>query len=157
MRGTGKTPKRILKLDRRYQSVILARFINKVMLRGQRKTAEDLVYGALEIAEKKLEKTGLEIFETVIENGRPLMEVRSRRIGGANYQVPSEVSKDRSETLAMRWLIGFSRKGKGQTFAKKLAQEIIATYNKEGSVMKKREDTHKMAEANRAFAHFARF
>lgn len=157
MRGTKKIKRSIILPDRRYQSVLLTRFINKVMLRGQKKTAENIVYTALDITAAKLKKPALEVFEAALENCRPLMEVRSRRIGGANYQVPTEVIKERSETLAMRWLIDFSRKGKGKSFSEKLANEIIGAYNKEGAAIKKREDTHKMAEANRAFAHFARF
>lgn len=157
MRGEKKIKKHLFLPDERYQSLLVARFINKIMLRGQKETAKNLLYESFDLIEKQTKKDALEVFEQAIENAAPLMEVVSRRIGGANYQVPMEVVKERGQTLAMRWLIGFARKMQGKSFPEHLADELIAAFHKEGAVIKKREDTHKMAEANKAFAHFARF
>ncbi|MBD3427189.1 MAG: 30S ribosomal protein S7 [Candidatus Omnitrophica bacterium] len=141
--------------DPKYHSKLLGKFINMVMERGKKSIAEKIVYGALDVIKEKIaDKDPLEVFTQSIENGRPLLEVKSRRIGGATYQVPIEVKTDRGQFMAMRWIRDFARNQKGRPMKDKLADEILATYNKEGSTIKKREDTHKMAEANKAFAHY---
>jgi len=142
--------------DPKYGSIVVAKFINNLMERGKKSTAQDIFYSALEITAKELKKENpLEIFEQAIKNTSPLLEVKSRRVGGANYQVPYEVKGKRKEVLSMRWIIGAARKGKGKEMAKKLAKEFMDAYNNTGEAVKKKEDTHKVAEANRAFAHFA--
>lgn len=157
MRGRAKFKKRIIKVDEKYQSLILAKFINKINLRGQKDTAKKIVYEALDIVKEKTKKDPLEVFELSIKNASPLLEVRSKRIGGATYQVPMEVRADRKVTLAMRWIINAARDRQGKSMEEFLAEEILNAYNKTGFAMTKRENMHKMAEANRAFAHFARF
>ncbi len=146
----------IVEPDIVYNSPKLAKFINNVMLNGKKETARKSVYKAFDIIK---EETGnpnpLEVFDTAIKNASPLVEVRSRRIGGANYQVPREVRPERRTALAMRWIINAARSKKGASIDKKLAEELIAASKNEGAAVKKREDTHKMAEANKAFAHFA--
>lgn len=144
-----------IKPDQKYGSVLVAKFINKVMLSGEKSVARQIVYKAFENIEAKLKKPALEIFETVIKTVAPQLEVKSRRIGGATYQVPREVRGERKETLAIRWLILASRSGKSKPMAEKLADEIIAAMKGEGLAIKKRNDTHRMAEANKAFAHFS--
>jgi small subunit ribosomal protein S7 len=148
--------KNIVEPDIIYNSQKLAKFINNIMLHGKKETARKSVYKAFEIIK---EKTGnpnpLEIFDTAIKNAGPLVEVRSRRIGGANYQVPREVRPERRTALAMRWIIGAARSKKGAPIHEKLAEELILASKNEGIAVKKREDTHKMAESNKAFAHFA--
>jgi len=146
--------KNIITPDLRYNSLLVARFINKLNFRGKKIVAEKIVYKAFDIIREKTKKEPLEVFIKAIENVRPLLEVRPRRVGGATYQVPVEVPQVRSETLAMRWILQFARERKGASMHQKLAEEIISAYNKEGPAIKKREDTHKMAEANRAFAHY---
>ncbi len=141
--------------DRKYQSPLVASFINKVMERGKKTVAEKIVYGALETAEKKLGKPALEIFEAAINNAGPQLELRSRRIGGANYQVPFEVRSGRRTTLALRWIIKAARGVKGKPMVQKLTEELINAFNNTGAAVKKKQDTHRMAEANKAFAHFA--
>lgn len=142
--------------DKVYNSEKLARFINYVMLDGKRITAQKVVYKTLEVIK---EKTGnpnpLEVFDMALKNASPVMEVRSRRVGGANYQVPREVRAERRLQLAMRWIITAARDKKGVSMDKALSEELLAAYNNEGFAIKKRDDTHKMAEANKAFAHFA--
>jgi small subunit ribosomal protein S7 len=140
--------------DSEYNSEAISRFINTVMLDGKKDIARKVVYDALEIL-KKDEKDPIETFETAIRNVSPLMEVRSRRVGGANYQVPREVPQQRRVSLAYRWLINAARAGKGKPMAQKLAHEIIQAANNEGSAIKKKEEMHRMADANKAFAHFA--
>lgn len=140
--------------DLQYQSDAIARFINTVMWDGKKDTARKLVYGALDKI-KAQEKDPLETFETAIRNVSPLMEVRSRRVGGANYQVPREVPQQRRVSLAYRWLINSARNKKGKPMAEKLASEILLAANNEGEAIKKKDDMHRMAEANKAFAHFA--
>lgn len=146
----------IVEPDIVYNSPKLAKFINNIMLNGKKETARKSVYKAFDIIK---EETGnpnpLEVFDTAIKNASPLVEVRSRRIGGANYQVPREVRPERRTALAMRWIINAARSKKGAPIHKKLAEELIAASKNEGAAVKKREDTHKMAEANKAFAHFA--
>lgn len=142
--------------DVRYGSVEVERLINYIMLRGQKETARKIVYGAFEII--KNDKDGgdpVEIFNTALRNAGPLMEVRSRRVGGANYQVPREVRPERRLALALRWIIGSARGQKGVPMHKSLAAELLLAAKEEGAAVKKKEDVHKMAEANRAFAHFA--
>ena len=148
--------KKVVEPDIVYKSQKLAKFINNVMLNGKKETARKSVYKAFDIIK---EKTGnpnpLEVFDTAIKNAGPLVEVRSRRIGGANYQVPREVRPERRTALAMRWIIGAARGKKGAPIHEKLAEELILASKNEGAACKKRDDTHKMAEANKAFAHFA--
>jgi len=140
--------------DPKYSSVLVTKFINGLMQRGKRSLAERIFYNALEIAEQRSGKNGLDVFNKAVENVKPQLEVKSRRVGGANYQVPVEVRPERQQALAIRWLVGFSRARSEKTMADRLANEILAAYENEGSAIKKREDTHKMAEANKAFAHF---
>lgn len=150
------TNRNIVGADMHYNSEKLSKFINVIMWNGQKNTAQKIVYGAFEIIK---EKTGnpnpLEVFDLAIKNSSPLIEVRSRRIGGANYQVPREVRKERQQALAIRWIITAARSVKGKPMAEKLADELILASKNEGSAVKKRTDTHKMAESNKAFAHFA--
>ena len=148
--------KKELSPDPLYGSLLVEKLTNQLMWSGKKSTARRAVYGALEDIKKKTKtENPLEIFEKAIENISPQLEVRSRRVGGANYQVPVEVRSQRKLTLAMRWLIAAARSGKGKPIAQKLSAELIAASKKEGMAYKKKEDTHKMAEANRAFAHFA--
>jgi len=140
--------------DSQYNSEAISRFINTVMLDGKKDTARKVVYDALDII-KKGDVDPLETFETAIRNVAPLMEVRSRRVGGANYQVPREVPQQRRTSLAYRWLINAARARKGKPMAQKLADEILLAVNNEGSAIKKKDDMHRMAESNKAFAHFA--
>ncbi len=156
-RDPRKVEKRILKPDAQYHSILVAKFINKVMLDGKKSLAQKLVYGAIEEAGNKTQKPGLEVFETAIKNISPVVQVKSRRIGGATYQVPMEVKGDRRLHYAFMWLRDAARSRKGMSFDKALATEIVDAYNNVGTAIKKREDTHKMAEANKAFAHFARY
>ena len=146
-----------VKPDIQFGSVEVERLINYIMLRGQKETARKIVYAAFEEIKNAKEGGGdpLEIFNTALQNAGPSMEVRSRRVGGANYQVPREVRPERRTALALRWLITAARKQKGQPMFKSLANELMAAAREEGDAVKKKEDTHKMAEANRAFAHFA--
>jgi small subunit ribosomal protein S7 len=142
--------------DIRYKSERLEKFINNVMLDGRKETARKVVYTALDEIKKQVEdKDPLEVFEEAIRNVGPSVEVRSRRVGGANYQVPREVRPERRQALAMRWIITAARAKSGAPAAKFYAEEILAAANNEGAAVKKKEDTHRMAEANRAFAHFA--
>lgn len=143
--------------DATFDSVYVAKLINYVMMRGQKETARGIVYGAFDEIRNAKEGGGdpVEILETAIRNAGPQMEVRSRRVGGANYQVPREVRPERRTALAFRWIITAARKHKGVPMHKALAQELMAAAKEEGAAVKKKEDTHKMAEANRAFAHFA--
>ena len=142
--------------DPKYGSVRVEKFINSVMWDGKKSTARAVIYDALDIIKEKTKtENPVEIFETAIRNVGPQMEIRSRRVGGANYQVPIEVRPERRLALAMRWIRDAARKGKGKPMHLKLADELIAASKNEGSAIKKKEDTHKMAESNKAFAHFA--
>jgi small subunit ribosomal protein S7 len=155
MRRPIKKPHKISP-DLKYNSVRVEKFINSVMWDGKKSTARAVVYDALEIIrEKQKTENPVELFETAIRNVGPSMEIRSRRVGGANYQVPREVRPERKQALAFRWILLAARGAKGKPMAEKLATELIAAANNEGSAIKKREDTHKMAESNKAFAHFA--
>lgn len=141
--------------DAKYRSVLLGKFINMVMQRGKKTLAERIVYQSLNIVAEKAGKTDiLEIFQKAISNTRPVVEVKSRRVGGATYQVPVEIQAERGATLAMRWIRDFAMSRKGKPMHEKLAQEILDAYKGEGQAVKKREDTHKMAEANKAFSHY---
>ena len=141
--------------DPKYKSALLGKFMNMIMERGKKSLAEDIVYGALDVLKSKIkDRDPLEVFKQALENVRPLLEVKSRRIGGATYQVPIEVRLERGQFMAMRWIRDFARGQKGKPMKTKLADELFSAYNREGAAMKKREDTHRMAEANKAFAHF---
>ena len=140
--------------DPKYNSLILSKFINTLMLKGKKSLAENIVYGALDIMQAKTKADPLEVFNQALDNVKPLIKVVSRRVGGANYQVPTEVTSANAQTLAFRWIIGYARKRTEKTMTERLAAELLAAYKKEGASVKKREDTHKMAEANKAFAHF---
>ena len=143
--------------DRVYQSVQVQRLINRVMLNGKKQIAERLVYGGMENAAKKLKVDNpLDVFEQALKNVQPHMETRSRRVGGANYQIPFEVKGQRQSHLTLMWFVAAARARKGMSMQDRLAAELMDAYNNQGAAVKKREDTHKMAEANRAFAHFAR-
>ena len=156
-RGHKKIKKREILPDSKYQDVRVAKFINYLMLRGKKSLAAEIVYAAFDIVAQKTGKKPLEVFEKAIENAKPLLEVRPTRIGGATYQVPYEVPEARGFTLALKWIIAAARSKKGKAMQEKLAEELLAAYNNEGAAVKKKLDTHKMAEANRAFAHYARF
>jgi len=141
--------------DRKYNSFLIAKFVNRIMKNGKKTVAERIVYTALDKAEKQTKKPALEFIDAVIENAGPQVELRSRRVGGANYQVPYEVKADRKISLALRWIIEAAQKTKGKPMSEKLFTEMMSAYNNEGNAIKKRNDTHRMAEANKAFAHFA--
>jgi small subunit ribosomal protein S7 len=142
--------------DIKYNNVRVEKFINSVMWDGKKSVARKVVYDALEIIKDKAKvEDPIEIFETAVRNVGPAMEIRSRRVGGANYQVPREVRPERRQALAFHWILLAARAGKGRAMAERLADELIAASNNEGTAIKKREDTHRMAEANKAFAHFA--
>ncbi len=143
------------KADPKYNSILVGRFVGHLMKRGKRSVAEEIVYEAFDIIHQRVKKGGLNVFEQAIKNVSPLMELKGRRIGGANYQVPVPVSGDRRITLAMRWILEAARARKGKKMSEKLADELLDAMNKTGAAIKKREDTHRMAEANKAFAHFA--
>lgn len=150
-----KAEKRIMAPDLVYSSLVISKLVNQIMRRGKKIAARKIVYGAMDIVKEKTKKDPMEIFDLAIKNATPLLEVKSKRIGGATYQVPREVREDRALALAMRWIIGAARSKKGKPMAEKLAEELISASKNEGSAIKKKEDTHRMAEANRAFAHFA--
>ena len=146
----------MLKPDPRFNSKLLSKFINCMMWDGKKTVSMGIVYEALDqIAKKMKDVQPLEVFEGAINNVKPYVEVRSRRVGGANYQVPMQVNKRRQQSLAFRWLLGACRAQGGRPMSARLADELMAAYRKEGNAMKKREDTHRMADANKAFAHFA--
>lgn len=151
-----KATKRENKPDLKYQSLLLSKFINNVMKGGKKSIAQRIVYQALEILSQKGEVKALEIFNKAMENVSPLIEIKSKRVGGANYQVPYEVRGNRKEALAMRWILEATHKRKGHTMAEKLAQELAEAAKGEGEAIKKKENVRRMAEANKAFAHFAR-
>ena len=137
-----------------YNSKVVTRLINGLMIGGKKGTAEKILYGAFDIIKEKTGQEPIEVYEKALENIRPVLELKSRRVGGANLSVPVEVNDDRAQTLALRWLVNYSRLRSGKTMAEKLAYEIIDASNGIGGAVKKREDTHKMAEANKAFAHY---
>jgi small subunit ribosomal protein S7 len=140
--------------DYKFKDVLAGQFVNYLMRRGKKSRAEQIFYDAMDILTKKTGQPGINVFKKAMENVRPVLEVKPRRVGGATYQVPVEVRSDRSVALAMRWIISYTRQRGGRSMAEKLAEELLAASKNEGSSIKKREDTHKMAEANKAFAHF---
>ena len=147
--------KRPVAADPRYNSMLVAKFTNSLMLNGKKSLARRLLYDAMDVIESKVtDEEPLAIFETAMENVRPRVEVKSRRVGGATYQVPIEVRPERRNALAIRWIISFAKSRSGHTMSEKLAGEILDAYNNRGAAVKKRDDTHKMAEANKAFAHY---
>lgn len=150
-----EVPKRIVLPDPVYGSTTLTKFINAVMVDGKKSIAEGIVYGALEIIKQRTnDEDPIAIFNQALENAKPMLQVKSRRVGGATYQVPIEVAPATRRALAFRWIIEFARKRGEKTMIERLAGELIDCYNKQGSTIKRREDTHRMAEANKAFAHF---
>ena len=146
--------KRTIIPDHKFKDVILAKFMNRIMIDGKKSTSEKIVYGAFDLVSKKTDKSPIDFFHEALNNVKPNLEVRSRRVGGATYQVPVEVKSKRSQALALRWIIDASRKRKDKKMADKLFNEIYDAYQNKGSAIKKKEDTHKMAESNKAFAHF---
>jgi len=150
----GNVPKREVLADPVYGSKVVTKLINAVMLDGKKGVAQKIVYGAFDYVSEKTGKDALEVFEQAMENIMPVLEVKARRVGGTNYQVPMEVRPVRRQTLGLRWLVGYSRKRGEKTMLERIAKEIIDASNNTGASVKKREDTHKMAEANKAFAHY---
>lgn len=149
-----RAPKRTIAPDPQYADLLVSKLINLVMERGKKSMAQKIVYGAFNVVKEKAGKEPLEVFKQAVENVRPLLETKSRRVGGATYQVPVSVRADRGHTLALRWIRSYARERKGRPMYMKLAEEILDSYNKTGTSVKKREDIHKMAESNRAFAHY---
>lgn len=154
MSRKGQTPKRRIDPDVKYGDRILAKFISVIMRRGKKSTAERIIYGALTEIERKEKDDPIKIFKKALENVKPVVEVKSRRVGGATYQVPVEIKPDRRNALAMRWMVLYAKERGDKTMMAKLAAEIIDAANQRGGAIKKREDVHKMAEANKAFAHY---
>jgi len=150
----GRVTKRKITPDPRYNDLIVAKFVNCVMRKGKKSLAESIFYDSLDIINKSTKKDSLEVFKQALDNVKPVLEVKSKRIGGATYQVPVEVSSDRRTSLAMRWIINYAKARKGKSMCERLAQEIIDASKGEGTSVKKKEDVHKMAEANKAFAHY---
>lgn len=146
--------KREILPDPKYHDVLVAKFINNLLRKGKKSVAETILYRALEIIEEKTKESGLDVFKKAVANVQPTLEVKSRRVGGSTYQVPIEVRSNRREALAIRWLISYAKARSETTMADKLAGEFMAAWKEEGSAIKKKEDTHRMAEANKAFAHF---
>jgi len=155
MRGK-KAPRRKIADDIKYGSPVVAKLINSVMYGGKKQTAQNIVYGALTLAEEKMKKPAMEVFDEAMKNVSPLLEVKSRRVGGANYQVPLQVRAERRLQLAFRWMIGAARGRKGKPMHEKLAMEIMDAAQNQGEAVRKKMDVQRMAEANRAFAHFAK-
>jgi len=153
MRKT-KPKKRMILPDPKYGDTVLTKFVNNIMLDGKKSTAFNVVYGALEIVEGRTKESGLEVWKRAISNITPQVEVKARRIGGATFQIPTEIRPERKLAMAMKWLILYSRKRSGKSMVDKLAGEVLAAANNEGAAVKKKEDTHRMAEANKAFSHF---
>ena len=154
MRRASKIHKFEVQPDARFNNVLVTRFINALMIQGKKSVAERIFYGAVDIIEKKVGSDGLSVVKTALANVKPVLEVKSRRVGGATYQVPVEVRQDRRTALALRWIIQYSRARPDHSLAERIAAELIAASKNEGGAVKKREDTHKMAEANKAFAHY---
>ena len=146
--------KREVTPDAKYNDVVVAKFMNSLMYDGKKSVAEEILYGAMSVLENKLKKPALDVFKEALNNVKPLVEVRSRRVGGATYQVPTEVRADRQQALAIRWIIGAARGRSEKTMEERLFNELQDAYNNRGTAIRKREDTHRMAEANKAFAHF---
>ena len=152
----GKVAKRDVLLDPVYNSKLVTRLVNNIMLDGKKGVAQKIVYGAFEIVEEKTGRPALEVFEEAMNNIMPELEVKARRVGGATYQVPMEVRPDRRQTLGLRWIVQFSRKRSERTMKERLAAELLDAANETGGAFKKKEEMHRMAEANKAFAHFNR-
>src|SRR6476659_9903194 len=150
----GRFEKHPLLPDARYNSLLVSRFVNKLMLAGKKGVAEAILYGTIDELEKRAKRSGIEVFEQALRNATPVIEVKPRRVGGATYQVPVEIKGDRRQSLAMRWIIGAARKRTGKSMIERLAAELMDAANNTGTTIKRREDTHKMAEANRAFSHY---
>jgi small subunit ribosomal protein S7 len=150
-----QAPVRVIPVDPKYQSLVLAKFINMVMERGKKTVARKIVYTSFATIEEKTKKPPLPVFEAALKNVAPIVEVKSRRVGGSNYQVPIEVTPKRRQGLAFRWILAAARAKKGRTMAAKLAEELMLAAENQGDAVKKKQDVHRMAEANRAFAHFA--
>ena len=140
--------------DLKYDDILVGRFINSIMKKGKKQKAESVLYGAFDIIQERANADPLEVFKKAISNVQPVLEVRSRRVGGSNYQVPTEVRPERRTALAIKWILTYSRDKAGKSMSEKLAAELLAAANNEGSSVKKKEDVHRMAEANKAFAHF---
>jgi small subunit ribosomal protein S7 len=153
MRRAGAAKREVLP-DPKFGSRLVTKFVNIMMIRGKKSTAERIMYDALDVVEQRSQQEALKMFKTAIDNVKPAVEVKSRRVGGSTYQVPVEVRPDRRTSLAMRWVIGAARKRPERSMADKLAAELLDAANNRGTAVKKREDTHKMAEANKAFAHY---
>ena len=149
-----KSVKRVILPDARYDSQTVSKFINALMYQGKKSTAERLFYGAMDLVESRTGQPGVTVFKQALTNLKPMVEVKSRRVGGATYQVPVEVRPERRTALAMRWLVEFSRGRNEKSMDEKLAAEVISASKNEGNAIKKKEDTHRMAEANKAFAHY---
>jgi small subunit ribosomal protein S7 len=149
-----RPPKRRIAPDIKYNSILVSQFINKLMHQGKKSTAQRIFYDALDLIEERTKRPGLDVFEQAVKNATPILEVKPRRVGGATYQVPVEVRVDRRLSLAIRWLVASTRNRSGRSMAEKLASELMDAASNTGATVKKREDTHRMAEANRAFAHY---
>lgn len=149
-----EVPKRIIAPDPKYKNTLVSKFINGLMREGKKSISRRIFYDAMEIVERRSKEEPVKVFEQAMENIKPVLEVRSRRVGGATYQVPVEVRTDRRQALAIRWLVGFSKKRGEKSMAQRLAGELLDAYNRRGAAFKKKEDTHRMAEANKAFAHY---
>jgi small subunit ribosomal protein S7 len=149
-----KPKKRFLLPDPKYGDTVLTKFVNNIMYDGKKSTAFSVVYGALEIVEERTKENGVEVWKRALSNITPQVEVKARRIGGATFQIPTEIRPERKVAMGMKWLILYSRKRSGKSMVDKLAAEIMAAANNEGAAVKKKEDTHRMAEANKAFSHF---
>jgi small subunit ribosomal protein S7 len=149
-----KPKKRFLLPDPKYGDTVLTKFVNNIMYDGKKSTAFSVVYGALEIVEDRTKENGVEVWKRALSNITPQVEVKARRIGGATFQIPTEIRPERKVAMGMKWLILYSRKRSGKSMVDKLAAEIMAAANNEGAAVKKKEDTHRMAEANKAFSHF---
>ncbi len=149
-----EVPKREVLPDPKYNSRLVAKFVNNIMRKGKKSLAERILYGAFDLIEQRTKQDPLEVFHKAMDNVRPIIEVKSRRVGGATYQVPVEVRPARRDALAMRWLIGFSKQRSEKTMVERLAGELLDASQRRGAAIKKREDTHRMAEANKAFAHY---
>ncbi|MBI3972255.1 MAG: 30S ribosomal protein S7 [Chloroflexi bacterium] len=154
MSRRGQAPKRPIAPDPRYHDANVARFINKLMTRGKKSVAERIFYSALDMCEERVRRSGHEVFEQALRNAMPSLEVRPRRVGGATYQVPIEIRADRRSSLAMRWLIRSARARGGRSMAEKLAAELQEASQNQGATVRRRDETHRMAEANKAFAHY---
>jgi small subunit ribosomal protein S7 len=149
-----KAPKRYVQPDPKFGEIMVTQFVNRLMYQGKKSVAYGVFYGALDLIEERTKESGIDIWKKAIQNVGPSVEVKTRRIGGANFQIPTEVRGERKVSVAMKWLIQYSRERNGKSMADKLATEIVAASKGEGGAFKKKEDTHKMAEANKAFAHF---